>query len=152
MRSAVARSPLVLALSALIVACIGGPSDEPRSAEPSPIAEDPAAEAHLLAFAEACVMSDHAFSLVLLDLASGNSTRLAADEAGFWVASWSPDSRHIAASRTPGQLTLIDLDDSTSTIIHGADGFPATFFPAPAGWGDGWLVIRDLGGRDRCFV
>lgn len=118
----------------------------------SVIAEDPTGGDRLLTFGHVCAPDDQAFSLHTIDLVTGTSERLAPTEAGFWTASWSPNGRYVAASRVPGQLTLIDLEGSTTITLGGADGIPARFFPAPAGWANGWLVIRELGGRDRCFV
>jgi hypothetical protein len=118
----------------------------------SVIAEDPAGGDRLLVFGHVCVRDADAFSLHTIDLVTGESERLAPSEAGFWTASWSPDGRYVAASRIRGQLTLIDMDTAIATVLGVDQGLPPEFFPSPKGWADGWLIIEDLGGRDRCFV
>jgi hypothetical protein len=100
----------------------------------SPIAEDPTAP-RLLVFGDVCEFEgEESFTLHLLDLVGGGTTRIAADEWGFWSALWSPDGQYIVVAGTRGEFTLID----------------ATMLEIFERTGDGRLIISDIGGRGRC--
>ncbi len=116
------------------------------------IAEDPVSAERLLVFGDVCTSDAEAFSLHLIDLTSGDTIRLAPAEAGFWTASWSPDARYIAGSRTRGQLTLVDLTTLEATTVGDRHGVPMNLFPSRFRWtANGWLIFGDIGGRDRCL-